>query len=151
MPRFYVVHELFAGMEVALDNRQMHHTVHVLRLGINDDLMLFNERSGEWLCKIIAGKKSLVKCMHRIREAEEENGPILVVSLINPAKMSLLLEKTTELGVAEIIPVISQYTQFRKFNLEKARSIVVGASEQSRRMTIPFLRDPLDLKNLVQE
>ncbi|MDR2794605.1 MAG: 16S rRNA (uracil(1498)-N(3))-methyltransferase [Holosporaceae bacterium] len=147
--RFYAAHKLSAKTEVPLDNRQMHHAIHVLRLKKNDDVILFNEHSGEWHCQIIDEKKTIVKCITILRNATIENGPILAISLINPVKMSLLLEKTTELGVTKIIPVISQYTQCKNFNTQKAENIVMGASEQSRRMTIPQIYTPVDLQKFL--
>ncbi|MDR3179280.1 MAG: 16S rRNA (uracil(1498)-N(3))-methyltransferase [Holosporaceae bacterium] len=147
--RFYALHKLSAHAEVSLDNRQMHHAIHVLRLKKNDDVIMFNEHSGEWHCQIIDEKKTSVKCISILRNAMAEKGPVLAISLINPVKMSLLLEKTTELGVTKIIPVISQYTQYKNFNLKKAENIVIGASEQSRRMTIPQICAPLDLQKFL--
>ncbi|GHU18970.1 hypothetical protein FACS189472_08090 [Alphaproteobacteria bacterium] len=143
--RFFVEQQLFEKAEVTLADHQMHHASNVLRLGNNDSLILFNEYSGEWNCEIIDVKKRCIRCVNILREQVEENGPLLAISLINPAKMSILLEKITELGVSEIIPVISQYTQHKRLNIEKARSIVIGAAEQSRRMTIPKIHDPVEL------
>ncbi|GHU14212.1 ribosomal RNA small subunit methyltransferase E [Alphaproteobacteria bacterium] len=143
--RFFVEHQLHEEAEVTLADHQMHHASNVLRLEKKDQIILFNGYSGEWNCEIIDVKKRRVRCINILREQIEEKGPMLAISLINPAKMSLLLEKTTELGVSEIIPIISQYTQHKKFNTEKARSIVIGAAEQSRRMTAPKIHDPVEL------
>ncbi|GHT93789.1 ribosomal RNA small subunit methyltransferase E [Alphaproteobacteria bacterium] len=147
--RFFVEHQLSEETEVMLADHQMHHASNVLRLGKNDSLILFNGYSGEWNCEIIDVKKRRIRCLNILREQIEERGPILAISLINPARMSILLEKTTELGVSEIVPVISRYTQHKRLNIEKAKSIVIGAAEQSRRMTVPKIHDPVELSTFL--
>ena len=65
--------------------------------------------------------------------------------------MSILLEKITEIGVTEIIPIISQYTQQRKFNKEKAEQILIGASEQSGRLDVPKLHEVQVLEDFLNK
>lgn len=63
--------------------------------------------------------------------------------------MSFLLEKVTELGATDIVPVVSQYTQQKKFNKEKAEQIVINASEQCGRLSIPKIREPQNLHDFL--
>jgi 16S rRNA (uracil1498-N3)-methyltransferase len=73
----------------------------------------------------------------------------LLAALIKFDRFELLIEKATELGVTEIVPV---RTVRSEHGLEKAalkrierwRKIAVEASEQSRRTHLPEIRDPLD-------
>jgi len=61
------------------------------------------------------------------------------------------LQKCTELGITDFLPVISERTIKKDFNLERAQKIVIEASEQCGRGDIPTLHSPKKLKNAVDE
>ncbi len=145
IPRFYVTADLSDGAEVALDVEQMHHAHVVLRADIGDTVRLFNGRDGEWNCRISNPKKNIVMCCNREREQRIERGTSVICPLINPNKLSVLLEKITELGVTNIFPIITQYTQYKDFNKRKAEQIIIHACEQSGRLTLPKLHDVAQL------
>ena len=151
IPRFYVDCDLNEGAIIKIDNTQMHHAANVLRLKTGDIVRVFNELFGEWNCEISDVKKCHLRCVSLFRERRAgENGSVLAFCLINPHRMSILLEKVTELGVSEIVPVISQYTQHRSFNREKATQIIIGACEQSGRITIPKLANVVKLDHFLE-
>ncbi len=151
IPRFYIDCELTEGAAVVMSHAQMHHAANVLRLKAEDTVRIFNEKHGEWHCKISDIKKCAVICVSLFKETRIEHGPILACCLINPNRMWIMLEKVTELGVSEIVPIISQYTQHRNFNHEKARQIIIGACEQSGRMTVPTLADVVKVDNFLEK
>lgn len=151
IPRFYLRDEQEAEEEVILQISvdQMHHAARVLRLKVEDEVWIFNEYIGEWSCKINDVKKCLVKCIKQIRSARAEKPKKLFTiafSLINPSRMSFLIEKITELGVNEIIPVISQYTQKKRFNRKKAEQVAIEACEQTGRVKPPKLCEVMTLE-----
>jgi 16S rRNA (uracil1498-N3)-methyltransferase len=143
--------ELDEGSEVLIGSAQMHHAANVLRLKVGAIVRIFNEKYGEWNCEISDIKKCTVICVSLFRKQRIEDGAILACCLINPNRMSIMLEKVTELGVSEIVPIISQYTQQRKFNYDKARQIIIGACEQSGRMTIPKLQKVVKLEEFLEK
>ena len=156
IPRFYLKEEDVEAAEgdiIKINQAQMHHAANVLRLGVGDTVKIFNKKIGEWECAIHDVKKCLLKCTNQkiplCNEAQTEI--IAAFSLINPARMSILLEKITEIGVTEIIPIISQYTQQRKFNKEKAQQILIGASEQSGRLDVPKLHEVQVLEDFLNK
>lgn len=151
IPRFYIDCELTEGSAVVMSRAQMHHAANVLRLKVGDTVRIFNEKCGEWNCKISDIKKCEVICISLFKETRIENGSILACCLINPNRMWIMMEKVTELGVSEIVPIISQYTQHQNFNHEKARQIIIGACEQSGRMTAPKLADVVKLNNFLEK
>ena len=117
IPRFFTDTKLFAGFIADLSQEQRHHVFCVLRMEENEILNLFNPIDGEWECRIIDKKKGKVECEKQIRKcSENEDGAIVACAVIQPNNMSWMLEKITELGVSEIIPIITQYTNFRNFN-----------------------------------
>jgi 16S rRNA (uracil1498-N3)-methyltransferase len=152
IPRLYVNAELQKEIDVFINDAQLHHVANVLRFKEGDIIRIFNETFGEWNCEIVDLKKQRVKCLSLFKEPEtdDEIGPVLAISLINQNRMSILLEKVTELGVSEIVTVISKYTQYRTFNKEKYKRIIKGACEQSARTSIPKLTDPVKLSDFLE-
>lgn len=156
IPRFYFKEEDIRAAEgefVKINLAQMHHAANVLRLGVGDTVKIFNREIGEWECAIHDVKKCLLKCTNqKIPSCNEAQTEIIAAfSLINPPRMSILLEKITEIGVTEVIPIISQYTQQRKFNKEKTEQILIGASEQSGRLDVPKLHEVQVLEDFLNK
>ena len=152
IPRFFTDTKLFAGFIADLSQEQRHHVFCVLRMEENEILNLFNPIDGEWECRIIDKKKGKVECEKQIRKcSENEDGAIVACAVIQPNNMSWMLEKITELGVSEIIPIITQYTNFRNFNEKKAQKIIIQACEQSKRLTVPKLHSVIKLDNFLNK
>lgn len=173
IPRFYVKHEQYLKNEkekavskiqedycFKISAEQMHHAAGVLRLKPGNEVRIFNGDIGEWKCEICDIKKCTVRCIEQIKAVAEKKSDLvgnnkmritIAFALINPARMSFLIEKVTELGVVEIVPIISQYTQQRKFNLQKAEQIAICACEQSGRLEPPKVRAEQDLAKFLRE
>lgn len=151
VPRFYVNSSLSVNNEIILGREQMHHAHVVLRLSCDDEVRVFNGQDGEWTCKITDVKKNAIVCCKQIRPQTTEKGVIVACALINPNHFSILVEKVTELGVMEIIPVITQYTQYRKINDKKIEQIMIHACEQSKRLSIPRWHEPIKLEEFLKQ
>lgn len=155
IPRFFIKEcdGVFAQNdgEIRITSQQMHHAVNVLRLKQGDEVKIFNEKIGEWLCSLENIKKNLLRRRKLICNIPSANviEIIACIPLINPAKMSIMLEKITELGVTAIVPVISQYTQRQKFNKEKAEQIIISACEQCGRIRVPKIFDAKKIKDFL--
>ncbi|MDR0632188.1 MAG: 16S rRNA (uracil(1498)-N(3))-methyltransferase [Holosporaceae bacterium] len=150
IPRFYLETDLVEGKEVSLSPNQMHHAGNVLRLVSGDTVRIFNPRCGEWNCEISDIKKRSLECVSLFKKAQtEESGSVIACSLINPKRFDFFLEKATELGVSEIIPVISCRSQYKSINLEKSKQKIIQACEQSRRISIPILREIMAVEDFL--
>lgn len=141
IPRFFTDDSLDFGEVVNLSLAQIHHAFSVLRLSEHDVIHMFNEKSGEWAAHVNNRQKGTVICDNFLIKPRVENGPRLACCLINPNRFSMVLEKATELGVREIIPVISQFSQHRTVNKDKCMQTIISAAEQCCRLSIPKLSD----------
>ncbi|MDR1334526.1 MAG: 16S rRNA (uracil(1498)-N(3))-methyltransferase [Holosporaceae bacterium] len=151
IPRFYVDADFGEGERIFLSPDQMHHAANVLRLKVGDLIRVFNIRCGEWNCEIVDVKKRCVEVQSLFRSSRPEEGAKIACSLINPKRFDFFLEKATELGVSEIVPIISQYTQHREFNRLKAEQKIILACEQSKRFSIPILNEAMILENFLKK
>lgn len=149
-PRIFLDTDILVGRCVTLSRTSAHHIFNVLRLKKDDILYLFNGKDGEWLAKIIDTNKNLVKPVSLQRKFEQFYRPAVVFSLINHQRISILLEKITELGVGEIFPVISEYTHSKNNNIDRFYQTIINACEQSKRLDMPKLHKPQKLLNFLE-
>ena len=149
--RLYNNDDLSQGVAVAVSPEQAHYLQNVMRLKVGDIVRLFNERGGEWHCVIdTVSKRSLyLVARERLRLPAPEPDVWLCCAPIKKAHFDYMIEKATELGVAVIQPILTARTQIREVNVERARSIAIEAAEQSERLSIPDMRAPKTLKDLL--
>ncbi len=149
IPRFYFPDEISDREDCPISPQQMFHASKVLRLKEGDNIRIFNGVSGEWECIIKNIKKNIVRPLELIREPREEPGPSIACALINPSRFSILVEKITELGVQNIYPITTDFTQYKTFNRQKIEQIIIQACEQSKRLTIPTIHNTNSLEKFI--
>ncbi|WP_379509197.1 16S rRNA (uracil(1498)-N(3))-methyltransferase [Novosphingobium bradum] len=140
-PRLFVHVPLTDGVPVLIEGAQAHYLVRVMRIAVGDAVILCDDLTGEWACRVSeAGKREVVvvpELHSRMREAVPDF--LLVPALLKKDRFDLVLEKATELGVGRIQPVITRRCVADKLNGERARTIVVEAAEQCARTALPEL------------
>src|SRR5207248_3880185 len=111
---------------------QAHRLRHVLRLGAGAVVTAFNERDGEWLCRLTEqGRRGTTLLPEKqLRTAEAEPDLWLMFAPIKRARLDWLVEKATELGAAALVPVWTARTQPERFNRERLRALAIAAAEQ---------------------
>jgi 16S rRNA (uracil1498-N3)-methyltransferase len=151
--RLFVDADLAVGGEVRLADERVHYLRDVLRLAPGAAVDLFNGRDGEWRSALVAvGKKQASLTVERQLRAQA-SGPdlLLVFAPIKRARIDSVVEKATELGVAALLPVITQHTAVERVKAERLRAIAIEASEQCERLTLPEVRMPVTLGKLLAE
>ena len=151
LPRLFVRQALGEGIVVQLDAAQANYLGNVLRLGMGDQLLLFDGNSGEWLARIAeCGKKRgrlTVDC--RTREPEKIADVWLAFAPVKRSQTDWLVEKATELGVGRLLPVMTQRTVAERVRLERLQAIAIEAAEQCGRTRLPEIDEPLTLKQFL--
>jgi 16S rRNA (uracil1498-N3)-methyltransferase len=139
---------LAASSTVELDRERAHYLLDVMRRKVGDRVRLFNAEDGEWSSTIAAADRK--RCRLTVEDqlrapAEEETGPTLLFAPIKKARMELLVEKATELGVGRLLPVRTRRSVVDRINLERLQTIAIEAAEQCERLTVPEI---LELQTL---
>ena len=151
LPRLFVRQALGEGIVVQLDAAQANYLGNVLRLGMGDQLLLFDGNSGEWLARIAeCGKKRgrlTVDC--RTREPEKIADVWLAFAPVKRSQTDWLVEKATELGVGRLLPVMTQRTVAERVRLERLQAIAIEAAEQCGRTRLPEIDEPATLKQFL--
>lgn len=134
-----------------LNEFQSNHLVNVFRLKIDDRFVGFNQIDGEWECTLqsVNKKSTVAKRISLIRTFEPKSKLYIAFGIIKPDNVRLIIEKCTELGVTEFFPLITDYTQCRNINIDKLQMVAIQASEQSERLDIPVIHEPMLLKNFI--
>lgn len=119
----------------------------MLRLGPGDVVALFNGRDGEWRARITALGRGvgMVVTEERLRDPADEGDLWLVFAPIKRARLDVLIEKATELGVSALVPVMTAHTAVERLNPARLHAIVREAAEQSERLTLPEIRPAVPL------
>ena len=153
LPRLFVREALAEGSRVDLDAAQANYLGNVMRLGQGAELLVFDGRSGEWLARILeVGKKRMELTVERkTREPEIVPNVWLAFAPVKRAQTDWLVEKATELGAARLIPVMTQRTVTERVKLERLQSIAIEAAEQCGRTVLPYIGEPVSLKQLLEQ
>lgn len=149
--RLYVDAPLTAGGTVALGQDQTHYLKNVLRLGPGEGVALFNGRDGEWRAEIaaVAKKSADLAVLERTRPQRPEPDVWLAFAPIKRARIDFTAQKATELGASLLWPVMTRHTMVDRVNTERLCANAVEAAEQSDRLTVPEVREPVKLDALV--
>jgi len=150
--RLFYSKELKSGLISKLSEAQSHYIKNVIRLKPNDKISLFNSINGEWDASILEHGKNLTefKIEKLSRPQEKTNNLWLSFSLIKKIPQDMILQKTTELGINKFIPILCERSVVREINIERAKKIIIEASEQSNRISVPEILPVQNLENFMK-
>ena len=133
-----------------LSKEHTHYVTNVMRLKRGSNVNFFNNE-GEWESEIIFLDKDRVevKFLKKVKESQKKNKIELAVCLVKKNPMEMILQKATELGVNKIIPIISERTEVKELNYDRAKKIVIEATEQSNQMFPPEILEVIKLRDFL--
>ena len=139
-----------AGLSLILPPEQSRYLGVVMRKVADDEISVFNGRDGEWAARIAeVGKKAVrIELTVQTRAQTTGQGPVLLIALVKRARLEIIVEKATELGASVIQPVITRRANADHTNVERLRLIAVEAAEQTERLDVPDIRQPVKLEKL---
>jgi len=159
MNRFFVPKEDCAGPLVRLtDPDDVHHLTRVLRLRPGEEVMISDGDGGSFLTVLEGYDKhsarlKVVKSLARRRRDGQRWRLSLAVAVPKNARFEDVVDKTTQLGVDEIIPLITDRTLVTAAQVSKKagryRRVIKASAKQSGVVFLPFLRDPVTFEQLL--
>jgi len=154
LPFFYKAGIDLTATDVVLDEASSKHIVQVLRMQNGEQLQLTDGCGNLFTCKIKDDnrKKCIVKILTTINHPRSVTSICIAISLIkNNSRFEWFLEKATEIGVAEIVPLICERTEKTAFKSDRMKSILISAMLQSQQTWLPILQDPVRFTSLVKQ
>lgn len=149
---FFYISDYTGEQQVTLNEETSRHVVQVLRMKEGENLNLTDGRGNLLNCEIIdANKKHCVaKVIGSQLTAHSSRHIAIAISLLkNPSRFEWFLEKATEIGVSEIIPLICERTEKEKFRHDRMNAICISAMLQSQQCWLPVLHEPVKLIDFV--
>ena len=135
-----------------LSKEHTHYVANVMRMKRGANINFFN-KDGEWLSEIIFLDRDRVevKFLNKLKEPTKNSNIELAICLVKKSPMDAILQKATELGVSKIIPIVSERTEVKELNFERANRIVVEATEQSNQLIPPQISEVTKLKDFLKD
>lgn len=157
MYRFYVEESQIKETKITIVGSDVNHIKNVLRLKCQDEIVICNGQGKDFYCIIEEMSKEVVKaCIQSVQGTGREL-PVkiyLFQGLPKKDKLELIIQKAVELGVYEIIPIMTKRTVVKLEDkkkelkkLERWQSIATSAAKQSMRGIIPKVAEAMDYKS----
>ena len=148
--RLYYPNSIAENTTSLLSKEHTHYVANVMRLKRGSNINFFN-KEGEWISEIVFLEKDRVevKFLNRVKESFKSSNIELGICLVKKNPMEMILQKATELGVTKIIPIISERTEVKELNHERANKIVIEATEQSNQLIPPEISKIVKLKDFI--
>jgi 16S rRNA (uracil1498-N3)-methyltransferase len=121
------------------------HIVQVLRMHENENLLITNGKGQVLTTRLVKANKKNAEVQIINKSVRPKIIPEISIgiSLIkNTNRFEWFLEKATEIGVSEIIPIICERTEKQHFRYDRMKNIIVSAMLQSQRAWLPALHEP---------
>ncbi|HEV2352852.1 MAG TPA: RsmE family RNA methyltransferase [Puia sp.] len=152
LPFFYIASCDPRASELELDEGSSKHVVQVLRMEEGEELSL-TDGKGNLLTAVITGAHKR-KCRVAINSSStlpppEKKVAIAISPIKSASRFEWFLEKATEIGISEIIPLLCDRTERQVVREDRLQGILVSAMLQSRQVWLPVLRPPTPFSRLV--
>lgn len=124
----------------------------VFRYNVGSQVIIFNGDGFDYLA-MITSLRNLGATLEIVKKTKNKNLPKMNVSLcvgiIKKDNFELAVQKATELGVTQIIPILCERSEKKNINMERLQKIAIEASEQSGRGDIPVIQEITELSQLL--
>jgi len=154
LPFFYTGNYDASSGRILLDEDTSRHIVQVLRMKKGEKINLTDGKGNLLTCAISEDHKKhcAVSVESRMQGSKSKGNVAIGISLLkNANRFEWFLEKATEIGIDEIIPLICERTEKEKFRHDRMQTILVSAMIQSRQCWLPVLHEPIAYELLFRQ
>ena len=150
--RLFVEAELSAGALVELDRARTNYLVNVLRLRSRDQILVFDGIHGEWTAELTRIDRRSWGLAIGERQRAQTAGPDLryLFAPLKHGRLDYMVQKAVEMGAGRLVPVLTQYGQVKRPNLDRMKANAIEAAEQCGLLAIPEIESPQPLGRLLQ-
>jgi len=143
--RFYFTEKVGNKTDLTIESAELANQINrVFRLKKGDGVIVFDGSGNDYECKIVDFNQESV--MLKVGEGNPSRyiparKVCLYQAIIKKDKFEWIVEKATELGVTDIIPVLAERSEKKSLNKERLQKIAIEASEQSGRGDVPVVHE----------
>ena len=141
--------------EYTLSEEESKHCIRVLRMTCGEELHITDGRGNLYRCEIVDDNPK--RCRVRVHDTNSEFGklPYRLTMAVAPTKnndrFEWFLEKATEIGVAEIIPLATEHSERRTLKPERENKVITAAVKQSLKAYHPRLHEMTPLRQVIKQ
>lgn len=158
MHRFFIDPSAIKGKEVVLeDEKLLHQFLHVLRMKVGEQIVVIGSEGAENLAviKSLSKRRADIEILEKLpfKSGLELENDIFVYQAIpkNLAKLELVLQKCTELGVRGFFPIITKRTELKTLrNVPRLEAIIKESAEQCGAVKLPSLGKILNMDDILE-
>ena len=153
LPFFYFSGYDGTQKEMVLDEDTSKHVVQVLRMKAGECINLTDGKGNLLTCEITDDNKKhcTVSVIDKTYKEQHLKKVFIAISLLkNTNRFEWFLEKATEIGVSEIVPLICERTEKEKFRYERLQGICISAMLQSQQCWLPVLHQPVEFDKAIK-
>lgn len=159
MSRFWVAPDDIQGKSVVLRDQEAHHLTHVLRFRPGDKVVVFDGAGSEYRCRVeeLGKKECRLEILEKLPPRKSVRHTVtLAHSVTRGERFDWVVEKGTELGMAEIIPFICERVAYSldpksiAKKVERWQKLAQAAAKQCGRTTVPKVNTVIEFDNLIQ-
>lgn len=150
---FFYEENISEGTHLTMSEESSRHIVQVLRMKEGDKIQITNGKGLLLTAEIAVAhkKKAKVKIENKEFYVEKHPKSTIAVSLIkNTGRFEWFLEKATEIGIGEIVPLLCKRTEKNHFREDRMRMILISALIQSRQVWLPELKTPVKFSGFIK-
>ena len=150
--RLFVDQALSNGQTLSLSAGQAQYLYAVMRQRAGDAVRVFNGLDGEWRAQIetLGKRNGVLRAAQQLRVQTTNPDVWLCFAPLKKARMDMVVEKATELGVTRLAPVITEYTNSERLRLDRMQAQAVEAAEQCGALTVPKVDQPKALQDMLK-
>lgn len=150
--RFFINQKVELGEMNVSDVGLVHQIKNVFRMRGGEEIVVFDGSGSEFKTRIsnVAKNSLTLNILEKIEnKVVPKNKITLCQSLIKKDNFEWIVEKGTELGVSEFLPIISERSEKKNLNIERLNTIAKEATEQSGRAIVPKILSPQALNDVL--
>lgn len=160
MAKFFVSPEDVSGDDIFIKGTDVNHIKNVLRLPIGKEILINDRQGNDYECIIKDISTEMVTAQiinHLANHTEPAVESILFQSLVKGEKMEFVIQKSVEIGVTKIIPLITKRCVVKLESESKLNNKIVrwqkiaeSAAKQSKRGIVPEVCKPMELREALE-
>lgn len=152
LPFFYTDQTAETGVTLTLNEENSKHIVAVLRMKEGEQMHLTDGKGSLLTVEIVNDHKK--RCEVIVKDSnqmQQTAGKVAIaISLLkNSSRFEWFLEKATEIGISEIIPLLCERTERQHFRKDRMEGVLISAMLQSRQCWLPLLHEPVKYEKYI--
>ena len=151
LPFFYTEAIDPGSSSIILNEETSKHIVQVLRMQVGEQIQLTEGKGKKITAEITDDnrKKCIVRIVETTNNKQQTNITIAISLIKNTTRFEWFLEKATEIGVTNIIPLICERTEKQNFRHDRMNAILISAMLQSQQCWLPVLHEAIRFGDLM--